>query len=55
LIGYSEKSKAYKLYYPIEKKVVISKDIELNEEAHWDWKNQQEELSTEKVEVRHPV
>jgi hypothetical protein len=34
---------------------MISRDVELNEEACWDWKNQQEELLTEKVEVRHPV
>jgi hypothetical protein len=35
-IGYSEKSKAYKLYDPIEKKFMISRDIELNKESHWD-------------------
>jgi hypothetical protein len=34
---------------------VISRDVELNEEARWDWKNQQEELSTEEVELRHPL
>jgi hypothetical protein len=34
---------------------VINRDVELNEEARWDWKNQQEEQSTEEVEVRHPV
>jgi hypothetical protein len=54
-IGYTEKSKAYKLYDPIEKKLVISRDVERNEEACWDWKNQQEEQLTEKVEVRHPI
>jgi hypothetical protein len=32
-IGYSEKSKAYKLYDPIEKKLMINRDVELNEEA----------------------
>jgi hypothetical protein len=34
---------------------VISRDIELNEETRRDWKNQQEELPTEEVEVRLPV
>jgi hypothetical protein len=34
---------------------MISRDVKLNEEARWDWKNQQEELSTEEVEVRHLV
>jgi hypothetical protein len=38
-IGYSEKSKAYKFYDLIEKKLVISRDVELNEEARWDRKN----------------
>jgi Reverse transcriptase (RNA-dependent DNA polymerase) len=41
--------------HTIEKKFVISTDVELNEEARWDRKNQQEELSTEEVEVRHLV
>jgi hypothetical protein len=54
-IGYSEKFKAYKLYDLIEKKLVISRDVELNEETLWDWKNQHEEMSTKEVEVRHPV
>jgi hypothetical protein len=35
-IGHNEKSKSYKLYDPIEKKLVISIDVELNEEARWD-------------------
>jgi hypothetical protein len=32
-IGYNEKSKVYKLYDPIEKKYVVSGDVEVNEEA----------------------
>jgi hypothetical protein len=32
-IRYSEKSKSYKLYDPIENKLVISRNVELNEEA----------------------
>jgi hypothetical protein len=48
-------SKAYKLYDPIKKKLVISRDIELNEEIRWDWKNQQEELLIKEVEMRLPV
>jgi hypothetical protein len=34
-IGYNEKSKAYKLYDPIEKKFVVSRDIKVNKEACW--------------------
>jgi Reverse transcriptase (RNA-dependent DNA polymerase) len=51
-IRYREKFKAYNLYDPIEKKLMICRDVELNEEARWDWKNQQEELTTEEVELR---
>jgi hypothetical protein len=54
-IGFNEKFKAYKLYDLIKKKLVISRDVELNEEARWDWSNQQEKLSTEEVDVRYPV
>jgi hypothetical protein len=49
-IGYNEKSKAYKLYDPIENKYVISRDIEVNEEARWD-RNQQEELTIGEIEL----
>jgi hypothetical protein len=35
-IGYDEKSKAYKLYDSIKKKLVVSRDVEVNEETHWD-------------------
>jgi predicted nucleotidyltransferase len=35
-IGYNEKSKTYEHYDPIEKKLVISRDVELNEEVYWD-------------------
>jgi hypothetical protein len=34
-IGYSKKFKTYKLYDLIKKKLMISKDVELNEEARW--------------------
>jgi hypothetical protein len=35
-VGYSEKSKTYKLYDSIEKKLMISRDVELNEKPRWD-------------------
>ena len=34
-IGYNEESKAYKLYNPLTKKVVVSRDVVLNEEEVW--------------------
>lgn len=36
-IGYDEKSKAYKLYDPINKKVHISCDVQVNEGSMWNW------------------
>jgi hypothetical protein len=41
-IGYDEKTKAFKLFDTIEKKVVVSRDVQVNEESAWDWKNQKE-------------
>ena len=43
-IGYDEKTKTYKLFNPIEKKVIVSHDVQVNEESTWDWKNQKEAL-----------
>ncbi|KAL0457721.1 UNVERIFIED_CONTAM: Retrovirus-related Pol polyprotein from transposon TNT 1-94 [Sesamum latifolium] len=36
-LGYDESSKGYKYFDPIAKKVVISRDIEFEEEASWNW------------------
>ena len=35
-IGYSEEYKEYKLYKPITKKYIISRDVEFKEEEAWD-------------------
>jgi hypothetical protein len=35
-VGYSEESRAYKLYNPITKKYRINKDVEFKEEEAWD-------------------
>ena len=37
LLGISEESKAYRLYDPIAKKIVISRDIVFEEDKSWDW------------------
>ena len=34
--GYSSKSKAYRLYDPINKKIIISRDVEFLENHSWD-------------------
>ena len=35
-VGYSNESKAYKLYNPISKKVIISRDVKFVEDEAWD-------------------
>ena len=35
--GVSETSKAYKLYVPLTKKVVVSRDVIFEEKKTWTW------------------
>ncbi|CAJ2635927.1 unnamed protein product [Trifolium pratense] len=37
LLGVSEESKAYKLYDPIENKIIISRDVIFEESKSWNW------------------
>ncbi|CAL5371264.1 unnamed protein product [Camellia sinensis] len=43
LLGVSEESKAYRLYDPIAKKVVISRDVVFEEDKSWNWDRSYEE------------
>ena len=36
-IGYSDESKAYKLYNPFTNKIVVSRDVIFSEEESWGW------------------
>lgn len=36
-IGVSEESKAYKMYNPILRKVMVRRDVVFEEEENWDW------------------
>ena len=36
-LGYAEGTKAYRLYDPRGDKVVVSRDVVLNEKVAWDW------------------
>ncbi|KAG6489207.1 hypothetical protein ZIOFF_050468 [Zingiber officinale] len=36
-IGYDRKSKGYKLYNPINGEIVVSHDVEFDEDASWNW------------------
>jgi hypothetical protein len=40
-LGVSDVSKAYKLYNPLTKKIVTSRDVIFDEESTWEWNDQQ--------------
>nr|GFA83330.1 copia-type polyprotein [Tanacetum cinerariifolium] len=42
-IGYDKHSKGYKLYNLITKKVVVSRDVDFEEEESWDWSIEEHE------------
>jgi hypothetical protein len=37
LLGVSEESKAYKLFEPVEKRIIVSRDVIFEESKGWDW------------------
>ncbi|KAH0693016.1 hypothetical protein KY285_020113 [Solanum tuberosum] len=41
-VGYGVSSKGYKLYYPSNNKVVVSRDVEFDEEEIWKWEAPEE-------------
>nr|GEZ91728.1 retrovirus-related Pol polyprotein from transposon TNT 1-94 [Tanacetum cinerariifolium] len=41
--GYDKQSKVYNLYNPVTKKVVVSRDVEFEEEGSWDWSIEEHE------------
>jgi hypothetical protein len=47
-LGVSEESKAYKLYDPVNKKIIVSRDVVFEESKGWMWN---EESSTETIDV----
>jgi hypothetical protein len=55
-IGYDERSKPYKLFDPTNKKMHISRDVQVNEEAMWDWSKMME-ICHEKTkdEIHTPI
>ena len=44
-IGYDSNSKGYKLYNPSNRKTVISRDVEFDEEGEWDWGSHEEDYN----------
>ncbi|KAA0041958.1 keratin, type I cytoskeletal 10-like [Cucumis melo var. makuwa] len=39
-VGYDASSKGYKLYNPVTKKAIVSRDIVFDEEASWNWNDE---------------
>jgi hypothetical protein len=39
-IEYDERTKAFRLFDLIERKVIVSRDVHVNEESVWNWNNQ---------------
>lgn len=46
-LGVSDESKAYKLFDPLAKKVIISRDVIFEEDKSWDWEGSKEESNTD--------
>lgn len=50
LLGVSDESKAWRLYDPISKKIIVSKDVVFEEEKGWDWGRSVEEIKQDILE-----
>ena len=48
-IGYDEKSKAYKLFDPVNNKVVVNRDVHVEETKAWSWSNLTKEGTSSEV------
>ncbi|PNY17673.1 hypothetical protein L195_g014421 [Trifolium pratense] len=49
-LGVSEESKAYKLYDPVQKKIIISRDVVFDEKQGWNWNEKGERQQTQLVD-----
>jgi hypothetical protein len=46
-VGYNEQSKSYRMYNPITKKLIVSRDVKFQEDKSWD--NQTSEILVEHI------
>ncbi|CAJ2647424.1 unnamed protein product [Trifolium pratense] len=50
-LGISEESKAYKLFDPLKKRILVSKDVRFDEKKQWNWENKVTEKSNSSQQV----
>lgn len=50
LLGVSEESKAYRLYNPLTKKIVVSRDVVFEENESWDCNKSGKEIRSDVLE-----
>lgn len=50
LLGVSDESKAYRLFDPISKKIIVSRDVVFEENECWDWGRTEEEMRLDVLE-----
>ena len=43
--GYDKRSKAYRLYNPLMKKLIISRDVEFDESNYWRWSEEERKVA----------
>ncbi|KAA0033891.1 integrase [Cucumis melo var. makuwa] len=46
MVGYSENSKAYRLYNPVSRKIIISRDVIFSEDESWNWSDDVDEAKS---------
>ncbi|KAL4018020.1 hypothetical protein IC575_021607 [Cucumis melo] len=46
MVGYSENSKAYRLYNPVSRKIIISRDVIFSEDESWNWNDDVDEAKS---------
>jgi hypothetical protein len=54
LLGVSDESKAYRLFDPISKKIIVSRDVVFEETKGWNWDMSREEIISDVLEWGDP-